>query len=701
MVIGLFLVACLARNATAVIFVKADAAGNHDGSSWQDAFTELQDALAVAQTGDDIWVAAGTYRPDYDPQTQQHTNDRSASFQLIDGVDVYGGFAGDETPGVFDLDDRDLTAHETLLTGDLAGDDNDNITYSETTRAENAIHVVLGAVNARLDGFTITGGNANLDNEARHGGGMYNEFCNVSVSQCSFVANTARNGGGLFNYDACATIEQCSFYNNQADNGGGIQNELGNPTVSDCLFIANQATFGGGLRNYNSNLLATGCTFRWNAGTIGGAVSSWAIANRPTFVNCRFLANQATSWGGAVFDSADGYGATLTQCVFVANVGDEGGAISSASTSLTLTNCTFTANVGGAVLNCYSCDGTLANSIFWNNTGGEVVNGIPVIVHSCVMGGFAGTGNIAGDPRFIRPPFEGVDGVWGTDDDDYGDLRLRAGSPCIDAADSSQPEIAGLGSDLFGETRFLDDPGTPDTGIGSAPLIDIGVAEFNATGDHDGDGVFNNIDNCPVTPNADQADADMDDEGDACDLAAIVTAASWETHGSAGDFPINLLEPCGTADCAIENRGTAPTTMNLIVQFDRPLQAPGGIDSTVVSTTNGTISQVTLQGQNRELAITATGATNRERVVLAFPGLTDAGDGDLVDANLCFGLMVGDTDGDTVVNIFDLLNVRNNLSATVAETTFRADVTVDGSISVFDLIAVRNKIHADPLPCCP
>jgi len=45
------------------IYVKWDATGNNNGSSWEDAFTDLQDALAAADSSDQIWVAKGVYYP--------------------------------------------------------------------------------------------------------------------------------------------------------------------------------------------------------------------------------------------------------------------------------------------------------------------------------------------------------------------------------------------------------------------------------------------------------------------------------------------------------------------------------------------------------------------------------------------------------------------------------------------------------------
>jgi len=96
-----------------IIFVNQSATGSNQGTSWQDAYLDLQDALQSAQFGDQIWVAAGKYTPD------RGTKDRKAFFSIPDGVELYGGFVGTET----DPSQRDCLTNETVLTGDLNGDD--------------------------------------------------------------------------------------------------------------------------------------------------------------------------------------------------------------------------------------------------------------------------------------------------------------------------------------------------------------------------------------------------------------------------------------------------------------------------------------------------------------------------------------------------------------------------------------------------
>ena len=137
-----------------VIHVDKQATGPvHDGSGWCEAYTELSEALDAAVAGDTVLVADGTYKPD----PAGLDDPRDATFELISGVRIEGGYAGCGAP---DPDARDVELFETILSGDL--DSNDVYVsdpcdlLTEPTRAENSYHVVTGSgTNAStiLDGF--------------------------------------------------------------------------------------------------------------------------------------------------------------------------------------------------------------------------------------------------------------------------------------------------------------------------------------------------------------------------------------------------------------------------------------------------------------------------------------------------------------------------------------------------------------------
>ena len=127
-----------------VIYVNVNATGFNDGTSWENAFLDLPLALASAQPGDEVWVAAGIYTPNilYPPAPTPTPLpggpwNRAASIVLKNGVAIYGGFNGTESL----LSERDWTTNLTVLSGDLNRDDGPDFTNND----ENAYHVVTGS----------------------------------------------------------------------------------------------------------------------------------------------------------------------------------------------------------------------------------------------------------------------------------------------------------------------------------------------------------------------------------------------------------------------------------------------------------------------------------------------------------------------------------------------------------------------------
>ena len=427
----LIVVAIAGTAAGQTIYVDAGATGTSDGASWANAYNDLQGALAVGISGDEIWVAQGTYKP-------TAASDPIATFQLINGVGIYGGFSGSES----NLNERDWQANETILSGDLLGDDGPDF----ANNSENSYHVVTGSgtdTTAVLDGFTITGGNANS-----HGGGMYNMSGSLTVTNCTFSGNSAvGGGGGMFNYNGSSpTVTNCSFSGNSASSGGGMSNMANSSsTVTNCTFSGNSATYhGGGLNNHNSSPTLTNCMFSGNsAGWSGGGMynESEEDASSPTLTNCTFTGNSAGS------DDLPGKGGGMDN-VYVPP-----------ASSPTLTNCILWGNSASS-----------GPEIFESVQGSDMISA--TVSYSDVQGGWSGTGNIGADPLFVDAV--GPDGIVGTEDDN---LRLSASSPCIDAGDNTTVP-AGVTTDLDGNPRFVDDP-TPDTGSGTAPIVDMGAYEAN------------------------------------------------------------------------------------------------------------------------------------------------------------------------------------------------------------------------------
>ena len=333
--------------------VDDDAPMGGDGMTWVSAYRYLQDALAVSSSGDEIRLARGTYKPDRDEVGNVTLGDRFATFQLINGVSVSGGYRGcpngDCTGG--DPNQRDVVAYETILSGDLSRNDETNF----GNRGDNSYHVVTGSgtdATATLAGLTISGGNADLDDVGNNnrGGGMLNEQGFASLNEITFVDNRAGAGGAMHNLASSPTLDRCTFHSNRANyEGGAISNwEASSPSLTGCAFLANSARRGGAMNNVDaSNPTLVRCTFDLNnaqdppSGSGGAIRSVWSM---PTIIESEFIENGA-NLGGAIMSEFDD-GIILVNCVFERNVATMfGGAMHlTAPSSSVLINCVFRGN---------------------------------------------------------------------------------------------------------------------------------------------------------------------------------------------------------------------------------------------------------------------------------------------------------------------------------------------------------------------
>ena len=441
-----------------IFYVDQNVSGSDgSGNSWDNALPELADALAWAQSWDagtdgtlKIWVAAGIYYPD--EGDEQTNDDRSATFQLISGVEIYGGFAGGEGAG-YNLENRDFETNSTILNGDIDHETNPDtnvngvVTDPDNIEGSNAYHVVTGSGTdntAILDGFTITAGQANGTSPANSGGGMYNSNGSPTLTGVTFSGNSANSyGAGMYNFDSSS------------------------PVLTNVIFTGNSAgTRGGGMSNiHNSSPILTNTTFTGNsAGTRGGGMYNENTSS-PTLTNVTFTGNSADAEGGGMY-----------------NLNNFG----------TLTNVTFTGNSagteGGGMYNVIS-NSTLANVIIWDNqANGSTVSAsasifnsglTPSITYSLIANsggsgdwntaiGTDGGNNLDVDPKFVEAvnPADAPTTV--------GDLQLKTTSPAINTGDPATdlslfPGGPGSPLDLAGNTRVFD---------GVIDIIDIGAYEF-------------------------------------------------------------------------------------------------------------------------------------------------------------------------------------------------------------------------------
>ncbi|MHC4676153.1 MAG: right-handed parallel beta-helix repeat-containing protein, partial [Planctomycetota bacterium] len=358
-------------------FVDVNATGLDNGTCWADAFTHLQDALTAVNPGDEIRVAQGIYTPDKGGGNT--LGNRGARFQLISGVTVKGGYAGFGTP---DPNDRDPNIYDTLLSGDLNGDDEPNFVNFN----ENSLHVVTSSgtnPTAVLDGFTITAGAAYGVSSSEYfnsGGGVYNELGSPTLINCIFYYNySGGQGGGMYNNNGNPTLINCSFIENYTgSHGGGIYNDQSSPVLLNCIFRSNSAlslSSGGGMCNdYNSSPTVTNCTFTNNSANSGGGMDNWHSS--PKLTNCIFRGNSA--WAGSGGGMYNGWSSpTLIDCTFRDN---SGGGMSNYESSPMLTNCIFRGNSakyyidpigtfgsGGGLSNTENSNPILTNCTFLGN----------------------------------------------------------------------------------------------------------------------------------------------------------------------------------------------------------------------------------------------------------------------------------------------------------------------------------------------
>ncbi|MBK7425684.1 MAG: hypothetical protein IPI60_00910 [Saprospiraceae bacterium] len=427
-------------------FVDVDATGSNDGTSWANAFNDLQDALFLVvgcPLVTEIWVAEGTYYPT--PGT-----DRTVSFSMRNNLAIYGGFDGTETL----LSERDWATNVTILSGDI-GIGNDS--------TDNSYHLIsnLNLDNtAILDGFTITAGNADGVAPNDRGAGLYNVSADITLSHCIFEANAALNGAGIFNQQSDINVDSCSFITNTTfpnGFGGGMYNSSSNLTISNSNFDNNSAGWGGAINihadaGFTSNHNITNSTFSNNLGTGGGGAINNGLpgsAGTALFncIKCQFIDNisydgATIGGGGAYFSEEIGFNGYFENNLFDGNQGLGaadwgGGAFLIFRGIATIVNSTLVNNISatdGGAISIYSPTGSVIvrNSILWDNAAANqpsIYNGqggSASIEYSLIQDAACppvvtcGAGMIYNiDPLFVN--------------EIGGDYRLQACSPAVDA----------------------------------------------------------------------------------------------------------------------------------------------------------------------------------------------------------------------------------------------------------------------------
>lgn len=435
----------------ATIYVDHDATGAANGTTWIDAYTDLQVAIDAASSGDEIWVTLGIYYPTKDKTgNSSPTDNRTKTFYVNKDISIHGGFVG-AIAGVYvgetSLNDRLFTtvnpftataSEATILSGDLLGNEVKDINTAGSAYLLNEDNNGDGNPDGNDNSYTVL--HINSPSSFTLTG------CVVTAGFAgSFPAASPENytGGNIYNEGNSTTIELSYSSGGAAYFGGGFYSDK-DYSATSCSFIGNFCLINGGA------ILNSACTstIKKNSFVLNGGVNGGAIYNDATsgavltkVINSLFYANQVNTDGGSIYNNGNSCDLTVINCSFTSH------GISADATN------------GGAIYSNGTVTNTIYNSIFYNltATSGNIFyndGAATDIYYSSLPGVDADAESTPGTVTGHEGMIYNKNPLFGNTDTAALDLTLQTSSPCINTGDNDILASEGITEDLLGGNRF-------------------------------------------------------------------------------------------------------------------------------------------------------------------------------------------------------------------------------------------------------
>lgn len=419
------------------LYVDQNATGTNDGLSWANAFTDLQDALAEVLAGEEIWITSGTYTP--------HASNRGIYFVINkEDLKLYGGFLGTEAL----LSDRIIGANETILSGDLQGNDT-NVAdfpgnYSNTTRnvdnSYRVVNITATGNNLLLDGLTISDAHNNASASSRGAAIIKDKtVAYLTLRNCIIKNNVGRN-------DNAGLVAEFEL-----NNTSGTRGEL---VIENCQFISNMSRWASGIYSFvrgntNVDITVANTLFDGNIAANLNTTSATGISG-------------SASWFRVITNGSN-VTLNLSNNTYVNN--------QDLGTGQSLNNfsrATLGISKGAGITSVFNT--TVNNCIFWDNTtlGGATTRSITDLYRSPANSLIV---NNSLDPlNFNDDSISSTNAIISTNpsfvNTSAGDFKLNSNSPAIDTGDNAY--VVGS-TDLSGNLRIFNTD------------VDMGAYEYNST----------------------------------------------------------------------------------------------------------------------------------------------------------------------------------------------------------------------------